>query len=150
MPHTVVIDTNIIVKSLISETSWAAQIFDAFLNEQFTRASSNSILQKIRQTLLKPKLQALIKLSTEEIDEFIVLIRSLALLTTDLYEIQAVASDPDDDKLLAYAIEANAAYLVTEDKRDLLVLKTSRLLDYSVEIIDAEQFCRILSMDTPG
>ena len=75
--------------------------------------------------------------------------RSLALLTTDLYEIQAVVSDPDDDKLLACAIEANANYLVTEDKRDLLAFKNYRLLDYNVEMIDAERFIHILSTSTP-
>lgn len=147
MPLTAVVDTNIVVKSLISETSWAAQVFDAFLNGHFTLATSDSILQEVRQTLLKPKLQAISKLSAEEIEEIIVLIRSLALLTTELYEIRAIASDPDDDKLLACAIEANANYLVTEDKRDLLVLKTYHLLDYNVEIIDSERFVHILSTD---
>ena len=148
MPLTAVVDTNIIVKSLISETSWAAQVFDAFLNGHFILATSDSILQEVHQTLLKPKLQALIRLSTEDIEEIIVLMRSLALLTTDLYEIQAVVSDPDDDKLIACAIEANADYLVTEDKRDLLALKNYQLLDYNVEMIDAERFIHILSTST--
>jgi putative PIN family toxin of toxin-antitoxin system len=98
MPLIAVLDTNVVVKALISDTSWAAGVFDAFLRGQFTLATSDSILDEIQRTLGKPKLQALIGLSPEEIEEFVVLIRGLALLTTDLYEIQAVTSDPDDDK----------------------------------------------------
>jgi putative PIN family toxin of toxin-antitoxin system len=132
MPLTAVLDTNVIVKALISETSWAAQIFDAFMNGRFTLATSESILAEIRRTLHKPKVQAFIMLSPEEIEELLLLMRGLAVLTTDLYDIRAVAADPDDDKFLACAVEANAQYLVSDDKQDLLALKEYRLFNERV------------------
>jgi uncharacterized protein len=144
MPLTAVLDTNVIVKALIHETSWAAQVFDAFLEGQFILATSESILEEIRRTLYKPKLQAVTGLLPEGFEEFIVLLRGLALLTTDLYEIHAVETDPDDDKFLACALEAHAEYIVTEDRKDLLSLKEYRLLDAHVEIIDLPRFMELL------
>jgi uncharacterized protein len=148
MPRTAVLDTNVFVRALISETSWAARVFDAFLAGQFSLATSESILDEVRRTLSKPKVQVVIGLSPEEIDEFIVLIRGLALLTTDLYEVRAVEADPDDDKLLACALEADAQYLVTEDRQHLLALKEYRLLDYHVEIVDLARFVRLLGLSS--
>jgi predicted nucleic acid-binding protein len=65
----------VIVKALIHQTSWAAQVFDAFLVGQFILATSESILEEIRRTLYKPKLPAVTGPSPEEIEEFIVLLR---------------------------------------------------------------------------
>jgi|SRR5215510_12643380 len=120
MPPTAVLDTNVIVKALISETSWAAQVLNAFLEGQFVLATSESILEEVRRILYKPKIRAIIGLSSEEIEEFISLVRGLSLLTADLYEISAVEADPEDNKFLACAIEANAEYVVSEDRKHLL------------------------------
>lgn len=51
MPLTAVLDTNVFVRALISETSWAARVFDAFLAGQFSLATSESILDEVRRTL---------------------------------------------------------------------------------------------------
>ena len=47
----------------------------------------------------------------------------------------AVPADPDDDKIIAAALEANAAYLISEDKH-LLKLGSYR----GIKIMNREQF----------
>lgn len=146
MPLTVVLDTNVIVRAQISPTSWSARTFDAFLEGRFNLAISDSILQEVAQTLRKPKVRSCTGLSDDEIDEFVLLIRELAVLTTDLYDVQVVKDDPDDNKFLACALEAGAHYVVSVDEAHLLSLKEFRLLDYRVEIIGLERFVRILGI----
>jgi predicted nucleic acid-binding protein len=54
-------------------------------------------------------------------------------------KIEGVARDPEDDKLLACAVEGRADYLVSGDK-DLLVLQ-----EYAgVQVISPAQFVKIL------
>jgi uncharacterized protein len=150
MPITVVLDTNVIVRALISETSWAAQAFNAFLEGRFGLATSASILEEVRRTLYKPKVQTVTKLSSGEIEEFISLVRGLSHLTADLYEIRAVEADPEDNKFLACAVEANAEYVVSEDRKHLLAMKEYRLLNYHVDIIDLGRFVHLLDAERRG
>ena len=96
-------------------------------------------------TLHKPTVRALTGLSDGEIDEFILLLRSLAVLTMDLYEISAIENDPSDNKFLVCSIEADADYVVSLDNH-LLVLKEFRLIDYFVKIVGVEHFIRILDI----
>lgn len=146
MSLTVVLDTNIIVRAQIDATSWSARIFDAFLDGRFNLVISDSILQEVAQTLRKPKVRSCTGLSDGEIGEFVLLIRELATLTTDLYDVQVVKGDPDDNKFLACALETGANYVVSADETHLLSLKEFRLLDYQVEIIAPERFVRVLGI----
>lgn len=145
MPLTVVLDTNVIIRAQISPSSWSAQIFDAFLEGRFNLATSESILVEVSQVLRRPSVRMLTGLPDQEIDEFISLIRSLAMLTTDLYSIQAVADDPDDNKFLACSLEALAEYLVSLDDH-LLSLKQFRLIDYQVQIVEVAKFAELLEL----
>ena len=70
---------------------------------------------------------------------------SLAILTTALYEIQAVAADPDDNKFLVCGLEARADYIVSLDGH-LLSMKEFRLLDYQVPIVEVAPFFDILGL----
>ncbi len=144
MPLIVVLDTNVIVRAQINATSWSARIFDAFLEGRFDLAVSDSILQEVGGILRKPNVRSCTGLSDEEIDELVLLIRELATLTADLYDVRAVRDDPDDDKFLTCALESSANYVVSLDETHLLSMKTFRLLDYQVEIIDPERFVRVL------
>ena len=146
MPLTVVLDTSVIIRALIGPTSFSAKILDAFLDGEFRLAVSPSILHEIRETLQKPRIQSYTKLSDQEMDEFILLLRSEAILTTDLFGIQTILDDPEDDKFLGCALEANADYVVSVDEAHLLPLKTFRLLDYRVDLIDPSRFVQILNI----
>jgi putative PIN family toxin of toxin-antitoxin system len=145
MPLTAVLDTNVIVRAQISPFSWSARVFDAFLDGRFNMAVSESILDEVAQVLSRPHVRALTGLSEVEIDEFVSLLRSLAILTTALYAIRAVADDPDDDKFLECGVEARADYTVSLDDH-LLSMKEFRLLDYHVPIMDVARFAEVLSL----
>lgn len=145
MPYMVVLDTSVITRALISETSTSAQILDAIFDKKALLAISPSILREVAQTLQKPKVKKYTGLSSGEIDEFILLLNGLSYLTTDIYELNRISEDWEDNKFLACAIEANAEYIVSMDETHLLSLKTFRLLDYHVEIVDPKQFLQILN-----
>lgn len=60
-------------------------------------------------------------------------------MTTDAIELEVVAADPDDDVILACALEGGAGYLVTGDGH-LLGLKRYR----DIRIVTARQFWQLL------
>lgn len=92
-------------------------------------------------------MRTLTGLPDQEIDELISLLRSLAMLTTDLYDIQVVIDDPDDNKFLACSLEALADYLVSLDDH-LLSLKQFRLIDYQVQIVAVAKFAELLELQS--
>ncbi len=66
-------------------------------------------------------------------------LRDFAHLVTDLPQLTVVIRDPNDDMVIATAVRAHAAYIVTRD-RDLLTLQTHE----NITILTPEAFMAIL------
>lgn len=117
----VVLDTNIFVSTLISESGPPYKAFDAWVGGRFKLISSVEQIAELRRISRYPKL---IQLVPKHV--FGDLINALG--KTALIEAARVAvelSDPEDAFLLGMADTGNADYLVTGDKRaGLLALKT--------------------------
>jgi uncharacterized protein len=116
----VVLDTNIFVSALITETGSPNKIFDAWLNGRFGLVSSHEQMVELRRISRYPKL---VKRVPKHV--FGELINALG--KTVLVEAASVVielSDSDDAFLLGMAQTGHADYLVTGDKRaGLLALK---------------------------
>jgi uncharacterized protein len=117
----VVLDTNIFISALISESGPPYRAFDAWLGGRFVLYSSEQQIAELRRISRYPKLRQLVPKHV-----FGDLINALG--KTALIEPASVAvelSDPDDAFLLGMAKTGGADYLVTGDKRaGLLALKT--------------------------
>ena len=119
----VVLDTNIIVSSLISKSGPPAQIIDAWRQLKFILITSPAILEEIRAILKHPRICKKYKIADEDIDTLINLLNQFAFIVPGEANVAgAVPADPADEKFLACALDGHANLLVSGDHH-LLDLK---------------------------
>lgn len=117
----VVLDTNILFSALISPHGAPDAIYRAWRAARFEVVTSRTQLEEIRRASRYPKLQAVLqpaKMGT--MLNNLQRARVLEKLTITLE-----ADDPDDAFLLAMAVQGEADYLVTGDRRAGLLQRGS-------------------------
>ena len=116
----VVLDTNIIVSTLIAPSGVPAAIVDAWLDGKFTLLTCVTQLDELRATLHKPRVAELIK--PYKAGQLVNQVKKLAEDIAPLPRVER-SPDPTNEFLLALSEGGKADYLVTGDKVGLLVLK---------------------------
>ncbi|HEP7871009.1 TPA: putative toxin-antitoxin system toxin component, PIN family [Pseudomonas aeruginosa] len=109
----VVLDSNILFSALISPHGAPDAIYRAWRAARFEVITSRMQLDEIRRASRYPKLQAI--LQPAKVGTMINNLQRAVVL--DRLSIEAEAGDPDDAFLLAMAVEGEADYLVTGDRR---------------------------------
>ncbi len=134
----VVLDTNVLISSLISAEGPPAVVYRAWRAGRFVLLSSESQLEEVRRTLRKPSIAAMIRPHSSGR-----LINQLRRKAIDVGRLPAVtrSADPDDDKVLAIAEAGAADYLVSGDRLGLLALRRHR----GTRIVSPTAFAAILS-----
>jgi uncharacterized protein len=136
----VVLDTNVLVSAHLTRNSKAEKIL--FLAEAgiIEIALSPQILRELEVTLLSPKLMKIHKDTPKQVYRSIVLLKEFAKMIPGAIEVDAVKADPDDNKILACAIEAHADFIVSGDHHltDLKEYKNIRIMnpDTFLKLID--------------
>jgi putative PIN family toxin of toxin-antitoxin system len=120
----VVIDTNVLISSLLGSVSPPAQLFDLWRKGQFQLALSESVLAEYRRVLLYPHILPYHRLSESQIESRLDQLRMGAVMVTGDTLLTVVKHDPSDNKFLACALEARADLVVSGDKRHLLPLRS--------------------------
>lgn len=132
-----VLDTNIVVSSLLIQTGYPAAIYRAWREGHFVLLTCAEQLDELRATLHKPALAARIK--PYNAGRLVNDLREFAENIERLPRVQR-SPDPTDDFLLALSEAGNAEYLVTGDKGGLLVLACHR----TTRIVSARDFAALL------
>ena len=109
----VVLDSNILFSALISPHGAPDTIYRAWRAARFELVTSRLQLDEIRRASRYPKLQAI--LQPTKVGTMINNLQRAVVL--ERLSIEAEADDPDDAYLLAMAVEGEADYLVTVDRR---------------------------------
>ncbi|MFH1504440.1 MAG: putative toxin-antitoxin system toxin component, PIN family [Candidatus Omnitrophota bacterium] len=135
----VVLDTNQFVSGLISKEGAPAKILNAWREHTFILICSYEILEEIKQTLQYPHITKKYNLSEENTISLISLIEHEAIMIPETAKINVIKGDPDDDKIIACAVGAEADYIVSGDKH-LLSLREYK----NIPIIPAAEFLRII------
>lgn len=117
-----VLDTNVIVSGLIASKGTPADLLTAWRKRRFDLVIGSVILQEIERVLRLPRITKAYRLAPQDISDLIELLTSRAILTPGRLTIPLTARDPEDDQILACAIEGHADYIVTGDQ-DLLTLE---------------------------
>jgi uncharacterized protein len=117
----VVLDTNSLLSALITRGTPPDQLYEEWRHGRFDLASAEQQLAELNQVSRRPFFLA--RLKPSEIGRMINDIRRLAVMCDPLPSV-TLSPDPDDDFLLAVAQVAGADYLVTDEKNDLLILKS--------------------------
>jgi len=114
----VVLDTNILARSAYSFSGPAAEALDRLGKPGHTLIASPYLLDELGRVLRYPRLQRLHGLTDLEVDRFVANIAAACLLVEPVSSVAEgiVASDPDDNPIVAAAIVGKADVLCTLDK----------------------------------
>jgi putative PIN family toxin of toxin-antitoxin system len=114
-----VVDTNILISALLSETSLPAHLIVLWRDRRFDLLISANQLDELMRVTRYPKISK--RLTPAVAGRLINEIRDLAVWLDDL-PVATGSPDPNDNYLLAMAAGGAADFLLTGDKRDLLSL----------------------------
>lgn len=119
----VVLDTNVIVSSLLSPKGPPSEIIKRWEADEFDVATSPVLLSELERALTYPKVRKYLKKSQETIEA---LLERFAAITISAdaqsFTLQVIKRDPPDNRVLECAKVAGAGYIITGDD-DLLELK---------------------------
>jgi uncharacterized protein len=118
-----VIDTNVFVSGLISAAGSPSQILRAIRRRKVIHLVSDPIVEEYLRVLDYPQIRKFKKIT----DEFVTDIAAYLVYQTERVELVSsirLSPDPDDDVFLETAVDGRADWLVTNDKADLLSLRT--------------------------
>ena len=139
-----VLDTNVLASGFVgfADADRApGQLLRLWRDRRFSLVVSEDILTELRNTFMSAYFQR--RLSPEHVAAAEQLLRQEAVMTSVHTHLVGVAAHPEDDLVLAAAISAQAAYLVTGDGPLL------RLGNYAgVDIVSPRQFLTILQVDS--
>lgn len=140
-----VLDVGQYVSATIHARGHPAQILAAWRAGRLELVTSTAILDDLRRVLRYPRLRKRHQWSDEEIELFVDSIALAATLTPGILEVNAVAEDPTDNKVIACAVEGQADYVVASDDH---LLKLER---YShIEILPPRRFLDVLEEAQPS
>lgn len=136
----VVLDTNLFISGLINPLGPPAQIINAWRRYAYILITSNEILEEIEHVLYYPHIIKKYHLSREVIESNINLIKQEAIVLFDTIKLNVIKSDPDDNKILACALEAKAHYIISGEGHLLCLVQYQ-----DIKIVTAREFLKILT-----
>ncbi len=135
----IVLDTNQFVSGLISKQGASARLLQAWQDNAYILITSREILQEMERVLRYPRINRKYHLTEADIQSVIDLVEREAIVLSKTGFVDVVKNDPDDNKFIACALEANADYLVSGDG-PLLEIKNIK----NIPMVSASDILRIL------
>ena len=130
----VVLDTNVIVSSLLSKTGLPAKVLDAWRAGHYLLVTSPSIISEIQQVLASPRISKKYFITREDVEQLINLLEKDALIVPGQTDVKGtIPKDPKDEMFLACALEAEADLLVSGDRHLLDLTQYKGILIISVQ-----------------
>ena len=111
-----VLDTNVFFSAVLTPDGPPAQILVRWEEHRFVLLLSRLLLEEIDEVLRYPRVRHRHGWSEEEINGFASRLAEMAAFTAGQARITAVPEDPDDDPLVACALEGKADFLVSGDQ----------------------------------
>ena len=134
-----VLDTNILVSGLISSGGPPAKIIDFWEGEKFSLITSEKIIGEVVRVLNYPKIRTKYNLDKEKIEDFVNGLTIFSEVCKPQEKISVINDDPEDNKFLEAAVQANADFIVSGDKHLL------KLGEYEkIRIVKANTFLGLL------
>jgi putative PIN family toxin of toxin-antitoxin system len=140
----IVIDTNILVSSILTPEGNPAKILKLVLEGKLNLIISPDILKETRQVFNYPKLAKLMEknnITRQEVYVFLEKMSRVALITPGKLELNAIPKDPADNKIIACALEGDADFIISGDHHltDLKIFQ-------GIKIIDPAAFLKIVTI----
>jgi predicted nucleic acid-binding protein len=101
------------------------------------------LLVEVGDTLREPRVRVLRGLTDAQIDAFVGALADVAHVVKGTYAVDLVSRDPDDNPVVACALEADAPFVVTDDRKHLLPLKAVRIAGHrTIQLVSPVEFLR--------
>jgi uncharacterized protein len=133
-----VVDTNVIVSASLIRNGNEDRVLRAWQRGAFDLVVSPQILEEMGRALFYERIRERRWMTDADVVEFLEALAAASVLVPGRRHVRA-SRDPDDDKFLAAALEARAAFVVSGD-RDLLAMRRFR----SMRIVRPATFLRVL------
>jgi putative PIN family toxin of toxin-antitoxin system len=136
----VVIDTNVLVSSVLSKHGVPAQVVAAWQERKFLVVTSIFAMNEARNTLEELHKTGKYTIHQNKIDELMNLFHTTAKFVLSMPDLTGVVpADPDDEKILATAVGGEASIIISGDKHLLNLKEYQR-----ITILTPRQFLRLL------
>lgn len=135
-----VLDTNVFVSGASVSQTPPSQIINLWRRGEFVLVTSPQLFEEIQEVFLRPEVMPYIGLSKNQISELIEEITQRAYMTEGRYIVEKITIDPDDNIILATALEGYASHIVTGDTKSLLPLKKYQ----GINILNPKNFLSLL------
>ncbi len=132
----VVLDTSVFVSAFISQNRPPYRALNLWFEKRYDLVTSAWQIEEIRRVSRYERIQPLV--SSQDVGKTINALRLRARVFEDMPSVD-YSPDPDDNPIIAAALAGNAAYIVSGDKADLLVLGRVQ----GVPIITARAFVEL-------
>jgi len=132
----VVLDTNVLISSLLKPKSKARDIYRLALRGEIELYTSVDLINELSRVLEYPKF-GFEKLQKEVFLKNIT--RVATILVNPGLKINVIKEDPPDNKFLECAVEAKVDYLISGDNKHLLPLKNFQ----GIKIISPSEFLKL-------
>ena len=137
----IVLDTNLLISSILTPDGKPATILNDILAGTFTLVISSEIIEEVNKVLQYPKLAKLLKkkgVYPEKIEALLHKLTVIGIITPGSLKLDVIQADPADNMILACAIEGEADFVISGDHH-LTQLKAYQ----GIRIIDPAAFLKI-------
>jgi uncharacterized protein len=135
-----VLDSSVLVSAFLSPGGTPATLLGRARRGAFSIYVSAEILEETTRALMRPRIKDRYRYAADDVAAYQVLLAEVAETVSDLPALQAVPLDPKDDLVVATAVKAAADYLVTGDRRHLLILGEHE----GIRIVTPRQFLELI------
>jgi putative PIN family toxin of toxin-antitoxin system len=132
-PYQIVIDTNVLVTALRSSRGASYKLLTMLNDTRWQLNISTTLILEYEEILKRE--QDRLNLNDQDIDNLIEGICTIANQRSIFYLWRPVAKDPDDDFLIDLAVECQASFIITYNRKDLEAAEK-----FGVKLLTPKQF----------
>ncbi|HLC58306.1 MAG TPA: putative toxin-antitoxin system toxin component, PIN family [Candidatus Nanoarchaeia archaeon] len=130
----IVFDTNILISATLWEGSVAQKVLFKLIQEDTIIYTSKEILEEYKKVLKRD-----FKYTEQEVETILEKILLFVQIIEPSEKLDIIKADPEDNKILECAVASKAEYILSYDKKHLLILKEFQ----GILILTPEQFLKI-------
>jgi putative PIN family toxin of toxin-antitoxin system len=149
----VVLDTNVLARAVRGGTSPAAEVLRLVMVPPHIFVLSPFLLSELSRVLRYPRLRKLHKLDDAKIDAYVQSVQSASLLVNPPAAAAAakISTDPDDDPVIATAVDGQAEVLCTRDRHLHHPTARAYCMSHGVQVLTDIELLQVLRAATsPG
>ncbi|NET62599.1 MAG: putative toxin-antitoxin system toxin component, PIN family [Symploca sp. SIO2E6] len=136
-PYQIVLDTNVLLAGLRSNRGASYKLLTLLNDSRWQLNISIALIFEYEEVLKRERKQ--FGLNLEDIDAVISAICAIANRRSIFYLWRPTAHDPDDDFLIDLAVESQADFIITYNKRDLQAAG-----NFGIQLVTPKEFLQLV------